>query len=85
MTHEHYTGSLLSDISRAVNSDRTTDVVIDQRQANGAFGIYQARVSIPGDPRPYRLLLAPLDAPIGLPHGGDRIIPIDQHFAERLA
>lgn len=81
----HYTGVILAGIARAVNADRTAEATIDQRQQNAAYGIHQARVTIDGDPRPYRLILAPADAPIGLPHSGDRIAPIDQHFAERLS
>jgi hypothetical protein len=81
----HFTGGILAGIARAVNSDRTVEATIDQRQSNALHGIHQARVTIEGDPRPYRLILAPANAPIGLPHGGDRCDPIDRHFAEALS
>ena len=86
----HYAGSIMADIARAVNADQTCEAAIDQRQANGAFGIYQARVTIPGDARPYRLLLAPADAPLGLINPGklgdlERGYVIDDHFTEALA
>lgn len=51
-------------------------IKVDNHQGNGAYGVHQARVTLPDDPTTYRLIIAPADAPITI-NGR----PIGEHFA----
>jgi hypothetical protein len=77
----HFTGSILADIAREVNASTTTDAHVGDRQSNGAYGIHQALVTIPdhGGDTHYRLLLAPMNAPIEIAGR-----PVDDHFPVAL-
>jgi hypothetical protein len=75
-----YPGYIVSQIKRTLGlAVAASDIMIDQHQSNGLFGIHQARARIKGDPTVYRIIVAPADAPIfcGKVHA-------DQHFTERL-
>jgi hypothetical protein len=81
MEKQHFAGLAISLIRGAIK--RRNDlpeaygckIEIDQLQENHIYGIHQARIKIEGDDNIYRLILAPLDAPL-------RVGPceIDQHF-----
>jgi hypothetical protein len=79
----HYSGLVTAAIRRSINGERPINgaegMRADQDQSNGAYGIKQLRVRLPGDPNVYRILIAPGDAPI-MVHGR----PIDEHFAQSL-
>lgn len=78
----HYTSSIMADIRRAVNADRTNDITIVAGPSNGTDGAIQALATVPamgaGETR-YRVIVAPVDAPISI--GG---VPVQQHFAEAV-
>lgn len=85
MEKQTFTGLALSIIRGAIRRRNERPeafgiaLEIDQMQENHIFGIYQARIKIEGDDNIYRLILAPIDAPI-------RVGPvaIDQHFLEPM-
>lgn len=66
---------------REIDTDAPDDskITVEGHQANGAFGIHQAALRLEGDPTTYRLIVAPVDAPITV-NG----LPIDSHFLEPL-
>jgi len=64
--------SLIAEFARRSGEPFT----MDGHQCNGLHGVHQARVTAPGDPTTYRLIIAPADAPIEI-NGR----PIGEHFA----
>lgn len=86
MTHlSHFTGLILTQIRNAVKAASThvdgADVItVDQLQQNAMWGAHMARVRLAGDPRTYRLILAPAEAPVMIDGR-----PADQYFNEPLA
>lgn len=79
----HFTGLILTKIARLVNVARDPSLVdvitIDQHQQNGSYGVHQARVRLNDDPVIYRMILAPVDAPISI-NG----VAADNHFAKPI-
>lgn len=71
-----YPGAIASSIVRLLNLQGAR---ADQHQANGAYGVHQVRVRLPGDPTIYRVIVAPADAPLQVGQ-----LPIDQHFIEPI-
>jgi hypothetical protein len=81
---EHFTGSIMRDIVRRING--ADGITVDQQQQNAFFGIHQVRVRIPDDPRPYRLVLAPADAPLSATVSDvGPGIPLDSHMAHPIS
>lgn len=77
-----YPGHIISSICAAlrfVGSQGPRDVAISDHQANGAYGVHQAKAKIAGDPTVYRIIVAPADAPITI-NGR----PIGEHFAQPI-
>lgn len=66
LPRQHYTGTILQRIRRALQQVASADVALDQEQQNAMDGVHQARVRLADDPTVYRLILAPADAPITL-------------------
>jgi len=56
---------------------RFEDIKVDQSQSNALYGVKQSRIEVEG--QKYRLIVAPIDAPIQV--GGH---PIDEHFIEDI-
>ncbi len=56
------------------------EFTVDQFQSNHAYSVHQLRVRIAGDATPYRVIIAPADAPVFI-----GCCPADQHFLEPLA
>jgi hypothetical protein len=79
----HYAGLFTSAIQRLVNGlgapEAFAGASADEHQQNGAYGVHQLCMRLPGDPTLYRVLIAPADAPISI--GG---VPADQHFSYPL-
>lgn len=81
----HFAGLVLSRLVRATEHQWATGeamgnrLTISNRQSNGSHGIYQALLTLEGDPNNYRLILAPANAPITI-NGR----PIGEHFAKPL-
>src|SRR5438105_2032015 len=79
----HYTGLLASTISRLLNVEAPPAAFEGadayEHQQNAAYGVHQLAVKQAGDPRLYRVIVAPAEAPITI---GD--VRADQHFAYPL-
>jgi hypothetical protein len=79
----HYAHLIASTIRALVNGYPlpidAEGMAVDQFQSNGAYGAKQLRVRLPGHEQPYRVIIAPADAPVTI--GG---VPADQHFSETL-
>lgn len=54
-------------------------ITVDNHQAEGVFGVHQARIQLKGDPTTYRMIVAPANAPISI-NGR----PADEVFAAPL-
>ena len=75
----HFAGTIMARLRSAIADKVLGAVRIDQPQSNSLYGIHQARVRVAGDPTAYRLIVAPMDAPISI--GG---CSADTHFTRHL-
>jgi hypothetical protein len=86
MTHlPHFAGLIITQIRNAVkaaaaHTDGADVITVDQLQQNAVWGVQMGRVRLAGDPRTYRLILAPAEAPVMIGN-----VPADQYFNEPLA
>lgn len=80
MSGAHFAGHIMALLRNAViDADIGNGMSIDNLQQNSLDGVHQARVRLAGDPRTYRLVLAPAEAPIS--YNGR---PIGDAFAKPL-
>lgn len=76
----HYTGLLARSLRHAFGKTfGGTGAVLDQPQSNALYGVHQMRARLNNDPNTYRIIIAPVDAPISI--GG---VAVDQHFLEPI-
>jgi hypothetical protein len=85
MTHlPHFAGLIITHIRSAMKAATAAYapdmITIDQLQQNSMWGVQMARVRLSDDPRTYRLILAPAEAPVMIGN-----VPADQYFNEPLA
>ena len=69
MSGPHFAGHIMAALRSLVAADARANpcqspISVDNLQQNSMDGIQQARVRLQGDPRTYRLILAPAEAPI---------------------
>jgi hypothetical protein len=81
----HFAGLIITQIRNAVKLDLKVSgyadvLMIDQLQQNAVWGVQMGRVRLAGDPRTYRLILAPAEAPVMIGK-----VAADQYFNEPLA